>query len=129
MSGGNFIVNTSLKVFDFVSSPASLTVLGKFSLDAEVLDIANKDCILGLSWLMENGFLVNTQERYLRNAISGLIIPWSVRWIPSDTVLDLNLKQLEDGEIVLIIDASEKYSRYATCFSSQQEARLAEHKP
>ena len=31
LSGGNFIVNTSLKVFDLVSSPASRTVLSKFS--------------------------------------------------------------------------------------------------
>ena len=129
LSGGNFIVNTSFKVFDFISSPTSSTVLGKFSLDAEVLDIGNKDCILGLSWLTENGFLVDTQERCLRNAISGLVIPCSVRWIPSVTVLDLDLEPLEDGEIVLIIDASERYSRYATCFSSQQAARLPEHKP
>ena len=49
LSGGNFIVNTSFKVFDFVSSPASPTVLAKFSIAAEVLDIGNKDCILGLS--------------------------------------------------------------------------------
>ena len=48
LSVGNFIVNTSLKVFVLVSS-TSPTVLGKFSLDAEVLDIGNKDCILALS--------------------------------------------------------------------------------
>ena len=29
----------------------------------------------------------------------------------------------------MIIDASERYSRYATCFSCQQAARLHEHKP
>ena len=79
--------------------------------------------------MTENGFLVDTQERCLRNAISGLVIPCSVRWIASVTVLDLDLEALEDGEIVLIIDASERYSRYATCFSSQQAARLPEHKP
>ena len=43
--------------------------------------------------------------------MSGLVIPCSVRWIPSVTVLDLYLEPLEDGEIVLIIDASEQYSR------------------
>ena len=53
------MVNTSFQVFDLVSPPASTTLLGKFSLDAEVLDIGNKDCILGLSWLTENGFLVD----------------------------------------------------------------------
>ena len=69
LSGGNFIVNTSFQGFDLVSSPTSPTVVGKFVLDAEVLDIWNKDCILGLSCLTENGFLVDTQERCLRNAM------------------------------------------------------------
>ena len=78
MSGRKFIVNISFQVFNFVTSPTSPTVLCKFSLDAEVLDIGNKDCILGWSWLTENGFLVDTQEHCLRKAISGLVIPCSV---------------------------------------------------
>ena len=119
MSGGNFIDNTSFKVFDLASPPISPTVWCKFALDAEVLDIANKDCILSLSWLTENGFHVDTLERCLRNAISGLVIPCSVTWIPSVTVLDLYLEPVEDGEIVLLIDGSERYYRYPTCFSSQ----------
>ena len=52
--GGNFVVYTSFKVMD------SSSVLGKFAIDAEVLDIGNRDVILGLSWLTENGFLVDT---------------------------------------------------------------------
>ena len=43
--------------------------------------------------------------------------------------MDLDLEPLEDGEIALIIDASERYSHYVTCFSYQQAARLPEHKP
>ena len=86
LSVGNFIVHTSFKVFDLVSSPTSSTVLGKFSLDAEGLDIGNEDSILGFSWLTANGFLVDTQECCLRNAMSGLVIPCSIRWIPSVTV-------------------------------------------
>ena len=74
MSGGNSIVNTSFKVLDLVSPATSPTVLGKFLLYAEVLHIGNKDCILGLSCLTENGFLVNTPECGFRNAISGLVI-------------------------------------------------------
>ena len=108
LSGGNFIVNTSFKVFDLVASPTSPTVLGKFSLDAELLYIGNKDGILGLSWLTENACLVDTQEQCLRNAISGLVIPCSLRWMPSLSVLALNLEPLEDGEIMLIIDGSER---------------------
>ena len=127
MSGGNFIVNTWFKVFVRVSFTTSPTVLGKFSLDAKVLNIGNKDCILDLSWLTENDLLVDTQERCFRNAISGLVIPCSVRWIPSVKVLDLNLEPLEDGELMLIMDASEPFSRYSTCPSCRQAARLPEH--
>ena len=53
LGGGNFIVDTSREVFDLVSSTKSTTVLPKFPLDAEVLNIGNKNCILGLFWLME----------------------------------------------------------------------------
>ena len=101
------MVKTLFNVFDFVSAPTSATVLGKFSLDAEVLDIGNEDCILGFSWLTENGFLVDSQERGLQNAISGLVIPSYVTWIPSVPVLYLDLEPLGDGEIVLIVGASE----------------------
>ena len=104
-------MNTSCEVFDLVSSPTSPTVLRKFSLDAEVWDIGNKDCICGLSWLTENGLLVDTQERCLRDTISSLVISCSVRWIASVTVLDLDLEPLEDGDILWIIDANERYSR------------------
>jgi len=43
LSGGNYVVNSSFRIY----SKSSL--LGKFSLDAEVLDIGKKDVILGLS--------------------------------------------------------------------------------
>ena len=102
---GNFVVNTMYKVMD----PSS--VLGKFAMDVEVLYVGNSDVILGLSWLMENGFLVDTQDRCLRNVNTGQVIPCSVRWIPE--VLIMEEEPLEDGEILLIIDASERYSRYA----------------
>ena len=35
---------------------------------------------------------------------------------------------LKDGEILLIIDTSEWYSRYAECFSAEQVARLLKQK-
>ena len=86
MCGRKFIVNTSFKVFDCVTSPASCIVVSKFSLDAGASDIRKKDCIEGLSWLTENGFLDDTQECRLRHAISRLVIPCSVTSIPSVTI-------------------------------------------
>ena len=35
---------------------------------------------------------------------------------------------LEDGEILLVIDASEQYSRYIRCFSAEEAARLPKYK-
>ena len=104
----------------------SSSVLGKFAMDAEVLDIGNRDVILGLSWLTENGFSVHTQDRCLRKVNGGQVIPCSVRWILE--VLTMEEEPLEDGEMLLIIKASERYSRYAQCFSAEQAARLPEHK-
>ena len=72
---GIFVMHTSFKVID------SSALTGKFAIDTEVLDIGNRDVILGLFWLMENGFSVDTQNRYLRNVNSGQLIPTSVRWI------------------------------------------------
>jgi len=43
LSGGKFVVNPMIQIFQ------DKTFIGKFSLDAEVLDIGNKDLILGLS--------------------------------------------------------------------------------
>ena len=63
----------------------------------------------------------------LMSIVCGTLLPvffivCSVRWIPSVTVLDLDLMPLEDGEIVLLIEATERYPHYATCFSSEEAA-------
>ena len=60
----------------------SSSVLDKFAIDAEVLNIEDRDVILGLSWLMENGCAVDTQDRCLGIVNSGQVISCSVRWIP-----------------------------------------------
>ena len=96
---GNLVVNTIFKVMD------SSSVLGKFVMDAEVWYIRNRDIISGLSWWTENAFLVDTQDRCLRNVNSSQVIPCSVRWIPE--VLRMEEEPLEDGEIIVVIDASE----------------------
>jgi len=123
LSEENFVVNTMIQIFQ------DKAFIGKFSLDAEVLDIGNKDLILGLSWLVENGFMVDTEGRCLRYVNTGMVIKCSVQWIPSVTLLDLDLKPMVDGEVLLIIDVRERYSRYTQAFSSEQAARLSEYSP
>ena len=51
------MLHTTFKLKD------SFSVLRKFAIDAEVLHIGNSDVILGLCWLTENRFSVDTQER------------------------------------------------------------------
>jgi len=100
-SGGNFVVNTMIQILQ------DKVFISKFSLDTEVLDIGNKDLILSLSWLVENGFMVDTEGRCLRNVNTGIVIKCSVRWIPSVTSLDLDLEPIVDSEVLLIIDVRE----------------------
>ena len=82
----------------------SSSVLSKFAVDAEVLDIRNRDVILGLCCVTKNGFSMHTQDRCQRNVNTGQVIPCSVRWIPK--VLIMEEEPLKDGKIVLLIDAS-----------------------
>ena len=79
---GNFVVNTSFKVMD------SSSVLCKFAMDVKVLDIGNRDIILRLSWLTENGFSVDTQDRCLRKVNTGQVIPGSVAQIPEIIIME-----------------------------------------
>ena len=95
----NFISNTSFKVINYSS------ILREFVIPAEVLHIGNTDIILGLSWLTDNRFSVLTQNRCVSNVNSGQVIACSIRWIPK--VLIMKEELLEDGELLLIIDATE----------------------
>ena len=114
------MVNTLFKVID------SSSVLSKFAMHAVVVDIENRNVILGLSWLMENGFLVNTQHRCLRNVNTAYVILCSLSWMPA--VLIMEEKPLVDGRIFLIMDGSKRYYWYLECFSAERAARLPIHK-
>ena len=107
--------------------PASISPSSKFSLDAEVFDLAHKDIILGLSWLYENGFSVDVPNSCLFNSTTGIIIPCRTRNIPSVTLLEAESFELEEGKMLLILDVRERYNRYAKVFSTKQAARLPQH--
>ena len=70
--GGNFVVHTCFKVIDFSS------VLGRFVIDSEVLEIGNMSVILAVFRLLEKEFVVDTQHRWLKNISSGQAFPCSV---------------------------------------------------
>ena len=76
--------------------------MSKFTIDAEVLDTVNKDVILDLLCITENRYLVDTQNRYLRNINAGQRISYTISWALS--VLGMEEGSAKDGRILLIID-------------------------
>ena len=95
---GNFVVNNLFEGME------SFSVLSKFVMNVKTLDIRNQNNILELSWLTENIFSMDTQDRCLRNVNRGQVIPFFVIWIP--IVKIAHQEQLKDGELLLIIEAS-----------------------
>ena len=118
--GGNFVVNITFKAID------SSLVLSMFTMDAEVLDIGNRDVILELSQLLENGSLVDTQDRCLRNVNRGQVISGSISWIP--VIIIIEEEPLENGGVLLIIDISERFSCQVSCFSAEDAVKNLQHK-
>lgn len=94
-------MNTYLKFF------YERLLLGRFAWNTEVFDIRTQDIIFGLPGLEKHGIRVNIQARCLKHNHFGLVIYCFIRWILHVTVLDLKVKPLEAGRIVLIIDTSE----------------------
>ena len=92
------------------------------------LDIGKEDMLLGLTWLKENEFVVDPIDRCLRNVSTRLVIPYSVWGIPTVSFINLKEEALEDSKVLLILDVSERYSRYAQVFSTKQADRLPKHK-
>ena len=116
----NFVVHTTFKIMD------SNLLAGKFTIDAEVLNIGNRDVILRLSWLTEYRFSMDPHDRCLRNVNSSQVILYSGRWIPK--VLVMEEEPWEDSEMLLFIDASKRYSCNVQCFSAEKAVRLCKHK-
>lgn len=116
----NLLVNTSSKVMD------STSVKGKFEMNAEALNIGNRDMILGLSWLRESGFSVDTQIRCLRNIRTGQLISYSIRQISLLVIIEEKI--MEDYKILQIFDSSKKYSLPTQYLSTEQAVRLPVHK-
>ena len=74
----------------------------------------------------ENSFSVYTQDRCLKNVKTSYVIFCFIWWI-SD-ILILEVKPLEVGKILLIINTSEQYSHYTLYYSAKQAARHHECK-
>ena len=73
-----------------------------------MFDIGQKEVVLGLSWLKENGFSVDVPNSRLIS--STTVIPYTVKNLPSIQLIsmdELNELELEEGKILLIFDAKD----------------------
>lgn len=91
--------------------------------------MGHRDMILGLSWLEENGFWVNTVGRKLWHQEDGFEIMCRERRILSITVLKVEefFNSLEENEVVMVMDITSRYADYAKVWSSEQANRLPPH--
>ena len=129
MRGGHYVINTSIVIPGATTDGATTAFANKFLLDAEVFDTGQKDVVLGLSWLNENGFSVDVPNSRLISS-TGTVIPCAVRHLPSIQLIsmdDLEELELEERELLLILDAKDRYSQYAEVFSAEFAARVPKH--
>ena len=132
LSGGSYIGNSSFRFLGqdpisvtpiLTSTLPPLPQLTKWSLDMEVLDIGRRDLILGLSWLEEHRFLVDTIRKQLIRK-DGFKVSCRKRKIAQIMVMEGNI---EEGDTMLLVDAASHYADYARVFSAEQANRLPPH--
>ena len=95
----------------------------EFQLDAEVLDIGSRQLVIGLSWLRENGFILDPIKRTLTRS-DGYSIQCSK--VPKVTPFDNDL--LDDGDLVMVLDVASEYASYTKVFSEELANRMPPHR-
>ena len=95
-----------------------------WQVDAEVLPIGNRQLILGLSWLRENGLSLDPIKRTLTG--SNCNISCSKLQLPMITLVES--LTLENADCVMILDATLEYSKYRKVFSDEQAKRMLPHR-
>ena len=86
--------------------------------------------ILGLSWLRENSFAINPMQRSLDSAGDagnpGYSIKCSELQLPRIT--PGTSLTIDEGDLVIVLDAATEYSRYQKVFSTEQANRMPPHR-
>ena len=102
LKGGTRVFNTSFK-FLKQENYSSIDGLLDFSFDAEVLDIGQREMIIGLSWLQENDFCIDTAKHRTWRQSDNLNILCRERKIPPVEIISAN-DHFATDEMVIIID-------------------------
>ena len=89
----------------------------RFKVNAEVLNLGGRQLILGLSWLRENGFVVNPMQQSL-DSVNDRNPSYSIKCsklrLPRITPIDpINqCLAIDEGDLVMVLDAATEYLRY-----------------
>ena len=97
----------------------------EFQLDAEVLDIGSRQLVIGLSWLRENGFILDPIKRTLTRSDSYSI---QCAEVPKVTITPFDNDLLDDGDLIMVLDVASKYASYTKVFSEELANRMPPHR-
>ena len=125
LKGGTQVVNTSFK-FLVQENHLSIDGLLDFSFDAEVLDIGQREMIIGLSWLQENDFCIDIVKRRIWRQSDNLNIQCRERKIPPVEIMGAN-DYFAANKPVMIINIATRYAVYTKLWSSNQANKLPLH--
>ena len=130
LRGGRYVANTRfstiVNTINTNTNTPNATEMKMFDLDVEVVNIGSRDLILGTSWLEENKLDVSMHERRLIH--KDYCIMGDAYSIPTIALMTPDERIDLSTDIVLIIDASDKYVKYQQAFSAEQASRLPEHR-
>ena len=96
----------------------------EFQLDAEVLDLGGRQLVIGLSWLRENGFILDPVKRTLEKA--GCVVQCSELNLPKVALIEASelTLTLEKEDCIFILDVASEYPRYLEVFSEELANRM-----
>ena len=97
----------------------------ELQLDAEVLDIGSRQLVIGLSWLRENGFILDPIKRTLTRSDSYSI---QCSEVPKVTFTHFDNDLLDDGDLIMVLDVASEYASYIKVFSEELANRMPPHR-
>ena len=96
----------------------------EFQLDAEVLNLGGRQLVIGLSWLRENGFILDPVKRTLEKA--GCVVQCSKLNLPKVALIEScePTLEIEEEDCIFVLDMVSEYLQYLEVFSEELANRL-----
>ena len=109
----------------------------EFQLDAEVLSLGGRQLVIGLSWLRENGFILDPVNRTLENKTLGCVVQCSELNLPKVTSIEPASEltpaltsgtaptlEIAEEDCIFVLYVVSEYSKYLEVFSEELANRL-----